>query len=66
MGLERDRDRLRLLLARTLGDVLENSFVGAMHAVEVADAHDRRAKVGWNIFEFVEDLHAKSGNRKVR
>ena len=40
--------------------------VSAMHAVKVADAHQRRAEVGRNFFEFVKDLHQKASNRKGR
>ena len=57
MGLERDRHGLGALLPRALHDLLEHVAVSAMHAVKVPDAHHRRAEVGRNVFEFVEDLH---------
>ena len=57
MGLEGDRHRLGALLPRALHDFLEHVAVSAMHAVKVPDAHQRRAEVGGNILEFVEDLH---------
>ena len=59
MGLEGDCHRLGALLPRAAHDLLQHVAVGAMHAVKVPDAHQRRAEAGGNILEFVEDLHQK-------
>jgi len=32
--------------------------VRPVHAVKVAHAHQRRAKFGWNVIEFVKNLHS--------
>ena len=36
--------------------------MGAMHAIEITHADQRRPKVGGNVFEFVKDLHGDSMN----
>ena len=32
--------------------------VRPVHAVKIAHAHQRRAKFGWNVIEFVKNLHS--------
>jgi hypothetical protein len=55
---------LGFLLPGAFGDVAEHGLVSAMDAVEVADADDGRPEAGWNVFEFVEDLHQKSNQEQ--
>ena len=59
MGFESNRHRPGALLSRATHDFLEHMTVSSMHAVKVADAHQRRPKGSGNILEFVEDLHLK-------
>ncbi len=57
MRFEGDRHRFRILLPGTLGDVSENGLMGAVDAVEITDTDDRGTEGGWDVIEFVEDLH---------
>jgi hypothetical protein len=57
MGLEGHRHRFRALLSRPLHDLFEHMTMGAMDAVKVPDAYQRRAEAGRDFFEFLEDLH---------
>ncbi len=57
MGLEGDRHRLGALLPGAAHDFLEHVTVGAMDAVKIPDAHQRRSVTGGDVLEFVEDLH---------
>ena len=57
MGLEGDRHRLGALLPRPLNDLFEHVAMGAMDAVKVPDADQRRAEAGGDVLEFVEDMH---------
>src|SRR5215468_2665240 len=63
MRCEGDGDRLGFLLTGALHDVTENVLVGAMHTVEVPDAHYCRAEVWRNVFELVKDLHKERAGR---
>jgi len=38
-------------------DGSQNLGVGTMHAVKIADTHERRTKITGNLFEFSKELH---------
>ena len=59
MRLESDDDGMRLRSLRPPDNLIDDRPVSAVHSIEVADADNRRTKVPRNVFEFVEDLHAK-------
>ena len=59
MRLEGHSHRLGIDGLGALHNFAENKAVRAVYAVEVADARPCRAKVGGNVFEFVEDLHRR-------
>ena len=56
MRLEANSERFQILRSRTVDDFFQYGSVGAMHAIEVADAHDRGPEVRGYVREFVEDL----------
>ena len=60
MRLEGHRHRLGPLLPRPLDDLFEHAAMGAMDAVKVPNAHQRRPEAGGNVLEFVEDMHEVS------
>jgi len=66
MRFESNRRRPDTLRSRASHDFVEHMTVSSMHAVKIADAHQRRPKASGNILEFAEDLHLKSFNRKGR
>jgi hypothetical protein len=57
MRLERDRNRAAGLGFRPFHDVRQNSAMGAMHAVKVADADYAGSEASWDLFEFVKNMH---------
>src|ERR1700687_5880948 len=46
-------------------DLAQYVRMRAMHSVKVADADQRRAEVGGNVFEFVENLHRNDKRRRT-
>ncbi|MGB9490073.1 MAG: hypothetical protein WCA92_06355, partial [Terriglobales bacterium] len=45
-------------------ELVDDGTVRAMHAVKVADTDERWAEAGWDVREFVEDLHSQFSYRR--
>jgi hypothetical protein len=59
MRLECNHHRLPVPSLRSPHDLIENTPVSAVHAVEVPDAEQRGTEVAGNVVEFVEGQHPK-------
>jgi hypothetical protein len=57
--LEGDSNRFGLLLSGPADNLLKHMAVCAMYTVEIADADDRRSKIGGDFGEFMKYLHQK-------
>jgi hypothetical protein len=57
--LKCNHDRQRLLRASAAHDLVENSAMGAVHAIKVPDADQRGPKVVWNIGGVLKNQHSK-------
>ena len=60
MRLKSHRHRLGSLRAGARNDLVQHALMSTMHAVEVPDAQQRRAKIWWHVLYLVKNLHSHS------